>query len=246
MKKLWVLFLCLGLVGCATANLSPSKEEAFEYVANFSYTPPTQAAPGSAGVTFTVGNLSCEYHPKTDIVVWPKSAQLANLFDAMRQDLTKLLTAKGFSVRGPFDSYDLVPFPDKKAIDLWMVPTLEISVTGKNMKDDYANFMLISRASTGNVEVTGKLTLELKEIVSRELMWSKVIPLEKFGFPYRIQYALGKPGGLIFHNKIMNEVAKEIEKQYPDLMATVYKLIDPEEMRMLKKQCQKLKSKKGY
>jgi hypothetical protein len=45
---------------------------------------------------------------------------------------------------------------------------------------------------------------------------------------------------------IVNELAKGLEKHYPDLMATISKLIDPEEMRIIKKQCQELKSKKGY
>ena len=44
----------------------------------------------------------------------------------------------------------------------------------------------------------------------------------------------------------MNDLAKGIEKQYPDLMATISKLIDPEEMRIIKKQCQEIKTKKGY
>jgi len=57
---------------------------------------------------------------------------------------------------------------------------------------------------------------------------------------------IGKPGGVIVQNKIMNETAKQLEKQYPDLMATISPLIDPEEMRIIKKQAQELKSKKGY
>lgn len=44
----------------------------------------------------------------------------------------------------------------------------------------------------------------------------------------------------------MNDAAKGLEQQYPELMATISKLIDPEEMQIIKKQCQELKSKKGY
>lgn len=44
----------------------------------------------------------------------------------------------------------------------------------------------------------------------------------------------------------MNDVAKGIENQYPDIMTTISKIIDPEEMRIIKKQVQELKSKKGY
>lgn len=46
--------------------------------------------------------------------------------------------------------------------------------------------------------------------------------------------------------ELRNDMAKGIEKQYPDLMATISKLIDPEEMRILKKQCHEIRIKKGY
>jgi hypothetical protein len=41
-------------------------------------------------------------------------------------------------------------------------------------------------------------------------------------------------------------VVKGIEKQYPDFMATMAKLIDAEEMGIIKKQCREIRSKKGY
>ena len=44
----------------------------------------------------------------------------------------------------------------------------------------------------------------------------------------------------------MNDLAKGVEQQYPDLMATISNLIDPEEMQIIKKQAQEIKSKKGY
>ena len=43
-----------------------------------------------------------------------------------------------------------------------------------------------------------------------------------------------------------NLMAKELEKQYPVLMETFYTLMDPEEMTILKKQAQEIKSQKGY
>lgn len=111
-------------IGFATAA-STQKDEA-RYMANFNYTPDTQAAPGSAGVTFTVANAAYQAAVK-DTKPWFMYQQFENLHKAVPEDLTKLLAAKGFSVRGPFDSYDLIPYPDKKAIDLWLVPTIELS-----------------------------------------------------------------------------------------------------------------------
>lgn len=246
MKKHLFLFFCLMLAGCATTlPKPPAPEEILKYTASFNYTPDSQAVPDSAGVIFTVAGLSFNAGAK-DASPWFMNPQFENLHKAVAEDLSELLMANGFSVRGPFDSYDLIPFPDKKAIDLYLIPTMELWFTGENMKDDYDSAWLTSRAVTGNMVVTGKIILEAREIVSRELMWSKTIPIKKFEFPVEVHYMIGKPGGVIVQNKIMNETAKQLEKQYPDLMTTILPLIDPEEMRIIKKQAQELKSKKGY
>ncbi|MCG2713163.1 MAG: hypothetical protein L6416_12700 [Candidatus Omnitrophica bacterium] len=247
-KYLMVLVLSLLAVlpiGCATTPASQtSQQETGKYVANFTYTPAAQETPNSEGVTFTVGDITYNYHPKVDFITWYNFEQLGNLSNAVKQDFSNLLAAKGFSVRGPFESYDLIPFQDKKAIDLRLIPTLELFVTGKNTKHDYANFMLTSYLDTGDVEVTGKIILELKEIATLELLWSKSIPITKFEFSYAIRYPINAPNNL--DNIVMDDVAKGIEKQYPDIMATIEKLIDPEEMGIIKKQAQELKNKKGY
>ena len=226
------------------------KKRIEKYGVDFNYTPPTQETPNSAGVTFAVVNVSYQSNSNTDWFSWP---QFANLDKAIKEDLTKLLAAKGFSVRGPFDSYKLIPSPDKKAIDLYLIPTIELSV---NTPVDVYSIEDIK------VEVTGKITLELKKVVTRELMWSKSIPFSKFEFPYIIEKItwknltdtrdVGNPkvkktiATLEFGTANINDIARGIEKQYPDLMATIAKLIDPEEMRIIKKQAQELKSKKGY
>jgi hypothetical protein len=227
-----LVILSVIFIDCMAAAASPKQEEA-TYVANFNYTPDSQAAPGSAGITFAIGNSTYKY---TD-VKWITFPQFANLDKAIREDLVEILIAKGFSIRGPFDSYDLIPYQDKKAIDLYLFPTMELFVVFKPEKT--------SEYCTGNIEVKGKVTLELREIITRELMWVKSIPLKEFEFSYNIRVPdQTKPYDL--KPFIMNDLAKGLEKQYPEFMSTISKLIDPEEMRILKKQCQEIRSKKGY
>lgn len=250
-----VSLLCIiSSISFATAA-SPQQEPA-TYVANFDYTPDTQAAPGSAGVTFATVKVAYKSDPK---VLWITFPQFANLDKAIEQDLPELLTAKGVSVRGPFDSYDLIPFSDKKDIDLLLVPTLELSVTLKDKKEKVMESTWTGQPRvfnlTGNAEISGKMNLELRETVTRELMWAKSIPFAyTFSYSQRIpsrvegeevetHYVKGVP---VNNALIMDDVAKGMEKEYPNLMTTISKLIDPEEMKVIKKQCQELKGKRGY
>ncbi|MFH1552621.1 MAG: hypothetical protein ABID83_03165 [Candidatus Omnitrophota bacterium] len=142
-----------------------------KYAANFNYTPSAKTVPGSAGVTFAIGDLTYNFQRDT-AVHWYNSEQFANLPDATKRDLSNLLMAKGFSVSGSFDSYDLIPFQDKKVIDLYLVPTFELFVTVKDKKMEYK----AGWVQTGNIQVTGKMLLELREIVTRELMCPRVSP----------------------------------------------------------------------
>lgn len=242
-----VVFLSVIYTGYAMAA-SPQQEVA-KYVANFNYTPDSQAVPGSAGVTFAIGKVGYQSGIRTP---WFSAPQFANFDKAIKEDLSKLLNARGFSVRGPFDAYDLIPYPDKKAIDLYLVPTLELLFTSKGPKD-------LPKSITGNVEVTGKIILELREIATGELMWAKRIPITKFEFPYKgsIIWGAGVTVADVMNKEIdksvvsldsdsINDIVKGIEKQYPELMDTISKLIDPEEMKIIKKQAQEVKSKKGY
>lgn len=211
---------------------SPKREEAI-YVASFNYAPDPQAALDSAGVMFAVESVNYQSSTGTLWLLWP---QFANLDATMKQDLTKILGAKGITLRGPFDFYDLIPYQDKKASDLYAVSVLDLSIVlGQGM-----TFTTVS----------GKFTLLLKEIMTGELMWSKTIPLTSFSVQNLAGFSLTKIDSRLIEDLPLtanrNDVAKGIEKQYPGLMANISKLIDPEEMRILKKQCQEIRSRKGY
>lgn len=248
---LTVAFLSVASVSYAT--MEPPEKGPEKYTPSLTYTPPSSAAANSAGVTFAIGSLSYwpadvpsdlwmqELVPIKKIyngkMIWSTFPQFGNLDEALKQDFQKILMAKGFNIRGPFDSYDLIPYADKKGVDLYLTSTLGLTFALNDEKWEDQVY------SVGNVTVDGKITLELREIVTRELMWTKTIPLAKIEFPYRIRGPYQVEGKF---NIIMNETVKGLEKQYPDLTATISKLIDPEETRIIKKQAQELKSKKGY
>ena len=255
MKKVLVLLLFFSFASCVI--VSAQQKEIVKYAATFDYTPVVQRAPGSAGVTFAIANLS--YRTGDEKMLWFTYPQFTNIDKSIKDDLPELLIAKGFSVRGPFDSLDLIPYSDKKAIDLWLVPVMGLSVTLKDKKSEVESIWAAPPVYnlSGNAEVSGKINLELREVVTRELMWSKNVPFTNtFHYSLRVS-GVGRQrqkveGGTWIdvtpfdYALIMNDVAKEVEKQYPELMATISKLIDPEEMRIIKKQAQELKSKKGY
>lgn len=90
------------------------------------------------------------------------------------------------------------------------------------------------------------MTLKFQEIMTRELMWSKSIPV-KYSFPYdvRFPYFTGAPRPFDM-GLVMDDLARGMEQQLSTALGTLSNLIDPEEMRVIKEQAQELKKKKGY
>jgi neuraminyllactose-binding hemagglutinin len=247
MKKFIILLSSLMLIGCAVTQPGQSME-AEPYIAKFDYTPETQAAPNSSGVTFTVANGS--YKTNSKDMPWFTYPQFADLGNGIKSDLSDILIAKGFNVRGPFGSYDLIPYSDKKHIDMLLVPQIEINIRIKDQKSQVENILAAPPVDilTGNVEVSGKVTVELREIATLVLMWAKSVPFEEFEFSYRIRNSpfYNKKHGIVFDLKpiIITDVAKGLESQYPKIMAAIASLIDAEEMNIIKKQCQEVRTEK--
>jgi hypothetical protein len=240
MKLFIILLTSLMLVGCAV--MPPGQQiQAEPYVAKFDYTPDTQAAPNSSGVTFTVSSGS--YKTNSKEMLWFTYPQFVDLGNGIKSDLSDILVAKGFSVRGPFGSYDLIPYSDKKNIDMLLVPQIEINIRIKDQKSQVENIWAAPPVDilTGNVEVSGKVTVELREITTLVLMWANSVPFEEFEFSYRVRNSpfYNKKHGVVFDLKpiIITDVAKGVESQYPKIMAAIANLIDTEEMNIIKKQC---------
>jgi len=190
MRKIACLIICFGFfVGCATASPGPATATTAtapsdaEYVASFNYTAPAQAALLSNKVTFTVLNPA---YKTSGNLLWMQFPQFAKIDEATKQDLTEILIAKGFGVRGPFDSYDLITFQDKKDIDLLLMVTLAPTIDIKDIKEELVNDLgkKSPTAQTGNAEVSGAVNIELRESATKELMWAKSVPIKKFEYPF--------------------------------------------------------------
>ena len=104
-----IILICLVIAACAQ---KPPRA-----IITFDYDPIPDAAPGSANATFAIVNTQFE-----------GPVPLFSTFASnMEKDFAEILTAHGFSVRGPFISYDNMTYSDREQSDLTL--TAEVDFT---------------------------------------------------------------------------------------------------------------------
>ena len=176
--------ICLVVfAGCALPPMPPREPIAFDYA------PTTEAAPGSAGVTFVVVGTQLAKPAQQNTVQTLLNVQ-APLFDdfasTMTNDFMEVLNARGFGVTGPYKTYGEIIHPVKEGNDL--ILTAEVNFisdmknvrigkmyAGKSLLDTTRYFTLI-----GSVSVVCDVKLVLSECLTNEPMWTKNVTLDPF------------------------------------------------------------------
>lgn len=216
--------------------------------AGYEYSPSSKAEPDSAGLAIAIGKV--EYKSGKENL-WSSSPELKSLDQAIKNDLAKILKAKGVGVKGPFSS-DKIPKSEKKSTDLLLKSTIEIS--GKSEP--------VYRFNDIKVELKGKFILTLEDVATREIIWSSNVPLPfiaKFDYNdpsfwkkvYSITWDNPMTADKIDDEKILKSIqsvnlmppilddfAQGMEKQYPEMMASIEKMLDPQEIKTFKNQAQ--------
>lgn len=243
-----VLLGITALQGCVPPQTQ--KAEADPYVPpTFDFTPLSNAAPGSAEVTFAIVNSAySEDQPWTR--VWPFNDVSRN----MALDFQEIVSARGFSVRGPFGSYDEITFPDKKGSDLVLQPTLEIRLDVRNISYVKRSPVLVGLrlrdrwSMKGEAVIGGRVTLSLMESLSRERMWFKSIELPQQVIPWegQKQYYEAQQGADLSDPAISRPLGETMKDFYAKVMQASWKYLDPEEMKLVKKQSEEIRKKKVY
>jgi hypothetical protein len=237
--RMWIPITVLVLSsGCASSGS--------RYTPIFDYSPPQQAQPAAANVTFAVVGAT---FPGSTSTLFSQFAQ------NISQDFFEILTSRGYTVRGPFQTYDDITFPDKKGSDLILMPELQINWDASGLRWEpslgAALFGKSAYSGEGNLVLTGRINLVVAESLSREKMWTKSVDIPPLTVRIDETAAYGMPDVPIqqlleSETAVYNPVAKALEMQYKKILDRANQYLDPEEMQIVKKQAQEIRNKKVY
>lgn len=228
----------LFLTGCMSVG-------AQRYTPTFDYSPPEGAKPAAANVTFAVVDTN-----------YPQLIPAFQLFGRnMSQDFFEILTARGYTVRGPFRTYDEITYTDKKGSDLVLIPDLQISGDASNLRwsPSFGAALLGQSGYTGEGQlvINGRVTLVVAESLSHEKMWTKSVDLPPLTVQVdetRMYKQPGIPVEMLLQseNGLYNDIAKALETEYKGILERAYAYLDPDEMQIVKRQAQEIRAKKVY
>ncbi|MFZ5804572.1 MAG: hypothetical protein ACOY7U_06940 [Acidobacteriota bacterium] len=231
------------LIAIACASSTPTAT----YSPVFDYTPPAGTAPASRSLTFAL--VGAQYR---------SPVQFFQRFGAkMASDLQEILAARGYTVRGPFRTYDEMTFPDKKGSDLVLQPELEITADLAGIRQKVTGgavaLALLGEATSaydGTVTIGGRVNLVVLEPLTRERMWAKSVEISRVTVELNGEALYKAPPSLdeLLANEpsFAAEFGRALEQVYRSVMDKAFTYLDPEEMELVNKQAEEIRKKKVY
>ena len=257
LKAAWLcatVALCIAVAGC----VAPAVDTTPRVAPSFDYTPTQHAEPMSANITFAVVGTEFE----TPLPLFERFSS------SMAGDFAEILTARGYSIRGPFRTYDEMTFPDKQGSNLVLSATVDFSSDTSQLKRvalgsvlGVVDAVLGTGTSSdtqyrveGTVRVEGRVTLIVSESLTAEKMWTKSVAIEPINVSVegtqtysRVELEFSTLTEILEReNQFYTDLGRALEGLYVEVMKRTYAHLDPEEMVMIDRQADSLRERKRY
>ena len=249
MKHFYFILVAISLLllsGCGSMGNIPTQE--VRTVKNYDWTPPMIAPAKSSDVTLLLVKPSFAKQFENE-----KEPIFKKFRENMGVDFEEMLIARGYSIRGPFASYDEIVFKDKQDADLLMRVEIDFNYEAQQgalkYSADFASAMLGKEAYKyrldGNLYVGGKVNIIVYEPSTKEKLWIKSISLEDKTIylktkKYSYKNDCFKDAGYL------NAMQSVLDEYYQSAMDLGWKYLEPAELKQLKAQVKAIRSKKTY
>jgi len=180
LKSLGVLGYVLFMCACATTSTPPPA--AYDPVFNPKFSDTGIAKDPPAHISFAI--VKPEYADPSF-----KESPTTRLFrDSLSKEIESLIISKGFTIQGPFDSYNDMTFPQKKQADLILRPVITWAWNNPRpkavQKSDFGSAILGGSGTKtvyetqGTCKLNGRIDFLVLESLTGTKMWTKSVSLE--------------------------------------------------------------------
>lgn len=257
LKRMLYLLTALLFIGCGPSKSVTTTSPPVQRIpAKYDFSPPSRSQVGSTGITIAI--VKPTYVGKNPEYFVPPFNEMAV---SMGNDFEELLTAKGFTMRGPYSSRDEMVYNDKVNSSFVLEVGIELNPQYNHKavtttKTNWAGIMnknappsITTLQMNGEITLAGTLVINAKSPQYGELIWKKNISLESSSFIYSgtITWS-GQPTmaeELNKDNGVYNTVSSELQKFYLKALELAWRQIDPAEMKTVADQSKKADKKNG-
>lgn len=170
-----------------------------------------------------------------------------NFIKNMGNDFEEMLTARGYTIKGPFFTFDEMVYNDKKNTDLALHPEVDIVFTGLPIRK---NFNAMTGKDVywveGEMKISGKINLVFYEPQTKTKVWVKSVPFEETTFQVKGTKKYFQPAFIQEEDGIWNPLVEHLEQVYQKSMKTCYNHLDPEELAIKKKEALEIKANANF
>jgi hypothetical protein len=244
MKYLFLIVTVLFLQACTTPRQTTTAIQ--RVPAKFDFAPPSRASAGASNITIAlvrprfVGE-SPEYYV----------SPFNDMASSMANDFEELLSAKGFTMRGPFGSRDEMVYNDKINSSLAFEVAIDLQPQYNRKYKYNPGFGVIQAANykvTGEIILGGSLVITASSPQYGEKLWKKNIALDRSTFTYvgtlKWNAVPSMADELRQDNEVYNILSRELEKYYARALNLAWQQIEVQEMKTVAEQAKKA-DKKG-
>lgn len=249
---------CISIIlhACSAFKGSTATPPLERVTMQFDYQPPVEGYAKSNSISFILMNP--KYAQDEDDT---NQEPFVTFAKNMSKDFEEMLTQRGYTYKGPYDTYDELVYAEKKSTDFILEVEIDFSWQGakdalysKN-KSTY-NYSTKQTTTTtywgfdGNVSLGGKLNLTLTEPQTKTKLWVKSIPMPDQNFLLKSEKMYTAPNGKLnipySDVGMFNSVVPPMEAIYDKALQLAWNHLDPEELKIKQKEAEEIRNDAGF
>lgn len=232
----------LAVAGATFIGSSTQKQVAFQ-TAQYSWTPKETATKQNK---ITIGLVNPHY-AENDLALYEPFRTFSKSLGA---DMEELITARGYTIRGPFKSWDEMVYSDKEACHIAI--RIEVSPVFRVVEGGFVTSGRCQDGSTGYklrdavISISGKINLTAFEPITGEKVWAKSveIPLNQTSRITSNGYCTKNIMLFIRDDaQVQNPIITLLQDGYGDILNKIDNHLDPSEFERLLPTINELKKK---
>jgi hypothetical protein len=241
-----IFILFMGMLLFASSGKS-SKAVPQNAGLNFDYSPKSSNPPNSAD--FLLAMVKPRY--AVDFAAGTGSTPVfSNFKKSLGGDIEELIIARGFRLKGPYDSRDEMLFSDKENSHMILELSIDPQLKPLGQWKSHGYAAINGYSYSGSLSIQGKINMVGIEPLTGEKIWIKsveIVPVNNVNIQTQ-KYTTSNitDEQLMQDPGVSGPVGVALSETYANILGKIEAHLDPREFTSLKPQIRELKKKKGY